>query len=210
MIALFVITFFVSFFASAQPGVTNLTVIRATLHQSRRAGFWTAVGGCLPELLYGGLIAFGSQWFAQAPEVQRVLRIVAVPALLLLGILALLRARRTQQVVLEETPAPSGACRSSFFRGLTVALLNPQLPLFWFFVLMYYGNYPWLRVTTAGQQLTFALGACLGAFSVLSLYSWLIDRRREQLIRHLQPQRFDLIMGYGLIGLALWRAVSLF
>ncbi len=207
MIPLFVTTFLLSFFASAQPGVTNLTVIRATLHQSRKAGFWTAVGGSLPELLYGGLIAFGSQWFAQAPEVQRILRIIAVPALLLLGILALLRARRAQQVVLENTP-DSDAGRSSFFRGLMVALLNPQLPLFWFFVLMYYSNYPWLRVTTTGQQLGFALGACLGAFSMLSLYSWFIHRRREQLIRHLQPQRFDLIMGCGLIGLALWRAAA--
>ena len=74
---------------------------------------------------------------------------------------------------------------------------------------MYYSNYPWLRITTTTQQLAFALGASLGAFTILNLYALFIHRRREKLSQYLQPQRFDLIMGCGLIGLALWRAVSL-
>lgn len=210
MISLFVVTFVVSFIASAQPGVTNLTVIRATLHQSRKSGFWTALGGCLPELLYATAIAYGSQWFLQSPEVQRVLRIVAVPALLLLGILALVRSRRAQQVAVEAVQPVTTTTRKSFFQGLTVAFLNPQLPLFWFFVLMYYSNYPWLHIDTLGEQLAFGLGAAAGAFTILNLYVLFIHRRREKLSQYLQPHRFDLIMGCGLIGLALWRAVALF
>lgn len=209
MIPLFVVTFIVSFVASAQPGVTNLTVVRATLHQSRKSGFWTALGGCLPEMLYAGAVAYGSQWFLQSPDVQRILRIVAVPALLLLGILALVRSRRAQQVAVEAVQPVSTTTQKSFFQGLTVALLNPQLPLFWFFVLMYYSNYPWLQITTLAEQVAFALGAALGAFTILNLYVLFIHRRREKLSQYLQPHRFDLIMGCGLIGLALWRAVSL-
>jgi threonine/homoserine/homoserine lactone efflux protein len=209
MISLFAITFLVSFVASAQPGVTNLTVIRATLHQSRKSGFWTSLGGCLPELLYAGAVAYGSQWFLQSPDVQRILRIVAVPALLLLGILALIRSRRAQQVAVETVKPVSTTTRKSFFQGLTVALLNPQLPLFWFFVLMYYSNYPWLQITTLAEQLVFALSAAGGAFTILNLYVLFIHRRREKLSQYLQPHRFDLIMGCGLIGLALWRAVAL-
>ncbi len=209
LLTLFGITFGISFAASAQPGPVNLSVIQATLHQSRRAGLWLALGGCIPELVYGGLVAFGSQWFDQVPGLQHTLRVVAVPALLLLGMLALWRAYRATPEVPKEVAGVPVAGRSSFLRGLLTAFLNPQLPLFWFFVLVYYSNYPWLRITTTAQQLTFAMGAALGAFTILNLYALFIHRRREKLSQYLQPQRFDLIMGCGLIGLGLWRAVSL-
>lgn len=208
LLTLFGITFGISFVASAQPGPVNLSVIQATLHQSRRAGFWLALGGCIPELLYGGLVAYGSQWFDQVPGLQHTLRVVAIPALLLLGALALWRAYRAVPAPKKVAGVPV-AGRPTFLRGLLTALLNPQLPLFWFFVLVYYSNYPWLRITSTAQQLVFAFAAATGAFTVLNLYVALIHRRREKLSQYLQPQRFDLIMGCGLIGLALWRAVSL-
>jgi len=209
LFTLFGITFAVSFIASAQPGPVNLSVIQATLHRSRRDGVLLALGGCLPELGYGSLVAFGSQWFGNVPGLQHTLRVVAVPALLLLGVLALWRAYRAQNQPPKEVAGLRVQRRSSLLRGLMIALFNPQLPLFWFFVLLYYSNYPWLRITTTAQQLTFGLGAALGAFMVLNLYALLIHRRREKLSQLLLPHRFDLIMGCGLIGLALWRAVSL-
>lgn len=209
LLTIFGITFAVSFAASAQPGPVNLSVIQATLHRSRRDGFLLALGGCIPELVYGSLVAFGSQWFEKVPGLQHTLRVVAVPALLLLGVLALWRAFRAQNKAPQEMAGVPVQRRSSFLRGLTIAFFNPQLPLFWFFVLLYYSNYPWLRITTTPQQLAFGLGAALGAFTVLNLYARFIHRRREKLSQLLKPQRFDLVMGCGLIGLALWRAVSL-
>lgn len=204
---IFVLTFLVSFVASAQPGIVNLSVIQATLRQGLLAGVWLAVGGCTPELVYGGLVAYGSQWFSQMPGLQHSLTLIAIPALLLLGVLALLRARCPKPVA-TESAGTHGMGKASFVRGLTLAFLNPQLPLFWFFVLMYYSNYPWLRVSGSMHQVAFAVGASLGALSVLLLYARLIHRRRETLSRYLQPQRFDLVMGCGLIGLALYRAAD--
>ncbi|MCY7350621.1 MAG: LysE family transporter [Cytophagaceae bacterium] len=207
VLPIFAITFLISFVASAQPGVINLSVIQTTLQRGLVAGFWLAAGGCVPELVYGGLVAYGSQWFSQMPGLQHTLKLIAIPALLLLGILALLRSRRPKSVLVTEADTQMIG-RTSFVRGLTLAFLNPQLPLFWFFVLVYFSNYPWLRVTTLGQQLAFGFGASLGAFSVLMLYARLVYHRREKLSRYLQPHRFDLVMGCSFIGLALWRVAA--
>ncbi len=201
---IFVLTFFISFAGSVHPGPVNVSVIQATLRRGLAAGLWLAVGGCVPEIIYGLLAVRGVRFFEEMPGVYRALQVAVVPVLALLGVFTL---RRRAAAPSEASPLP--ARRQAFWKGLTLSLLSPQLLPFWVLILVYYNEYPWLRVRTGLEQSAFVAGTSLGGFALLYAYARLAHRRRDAIARYLRPERFDLVMGWGFLGMAVWRGLSL-
>ncbi|MBC7891252.1 MAG: LysE family transporter [Sphingobacteriaceae bacterium] len=207
LLLIFSLTFLISFAGSVHPGPVNLSVVHATLRQGLSAGLRLAAGGCVPEIVYGLLAVQGVNLFERVPGLFNALRISIVPILLGLGVLTILRARRPT------APKPDSEAvarsRNSFGRGLVLSLLNPQLLPFWMVILVSYHGYPMLRVSTLAHQAAFVTGTSLGAFGILYVYAQLTHRHRTRIERYLHPARFDLVMGLGFVGMALWQGLRL-
>lgn len=204
---IFTLTFGISFLGSVHPGPVNLSVVQATLRRGYRTGLWLAAGGCVPEILYGLLAVQGVRLFERWPGLFEGLRIAVVPVLLGLGAWTIWRTY--QPHFSKPQPVADTGGHYSFGRGLVLSLLNPQLLAFWVVILVWYHGHPWLRVSTAAQQVAFVAGTSLGAFGILWVYAWLVRRHRARIDRYLHAERFDRAMGWGFVGLALWQAANL-
>lgn len=207
LLLIFSLTFLISFAGSVHPGPVNLSVVQATLRRGLSAGLWLATGGCVPEIVYGLLAVQGVNFFEQVPGLFNALRVAIIPVLLGLGVLTILRARRPSTSRPEPETGTGG--RDSFIRGLVLSLLNPQLLPFWMVILVSYHGYPMLRVSTLAQQAAFVMGTSVGAFGILYVYARLTHRHRTRIERYLHQERFDLVMGLGFVGMALWQGLRL-
>lgn len=208
-LAIFSLTFLISFLGSVHPGPVNLSVVQATVRRGYRTGLWLAAGGCVPEILYGLLAVQGVKLFERLPGLFGALRIAVVPVLLSLGVWTIVRSYRPGASTPKPEPEPGTGGHYSFGRGLILSLLNPQLLAFWVVILVWYHGHPWLRVGTVTQQVAFVAGTSLGAFGILWVYARLVHRYRTRIDRYLHAERFDRAMGWGFVGLALWQAANL-
>ncbi len=208
LLMIFSLTFLISFAGSVHPGPVNLSVVQATLRRGLSAGLWLAAGGCVPEIGYGLLAVQGVNFFEQVPGLFNALRVAIVPVLLGLGVLTIFRRTRRPSTSRLERETGTGG-RDSFSRGLVLSLLNPQLLPFWMVILVSYHGYPMLRVSTLAQQVAFVTGTSLGAFGILYVYARLTHRHRTRIERYLHPERFDVVMGLGFVGMALWQGLRL-
>lgn len=114
-----------SFIGSLQSGLVNTAVLADTLRHGKAPARQTALGGALPEILYAGLaflaadrVLAGTEQWGITPH-----RITAV-VLIGLGLYIALVMRPFH--IKEEASAHSG-----FRKGFLLALMNPQLVLFW-------------------------------------------------------------------------------
>ena len=203
----FSLTFVISFLGSVHPGPVNLSVVQATLRRGYRTGLWLAAGGCVPEILYGLLAVQGVRLFERWPGLFAGLKIAVVPVLLGLGLWTIWRTYHPDFG--EAKPKTSSDGQYSFGRGFVLSLLNPQLLAFWVVILVWYHGHPLLRVSSAARQVAFVAGTSLGAFGLLWVYARLADRNRARIDRYLHAERFDRVMGWGFVGLALWQAAQL-
>lgn len=197
MLALFFSVAFISFLGSLHPGAVNVAVVQVTLSQSRRAGIWLALGGSLPEVVYGFLAAYGLSRFGAAGGWFEFLPWLSIPVLLLAGLAVLFR--KTPPV-----PVEAGRrfqSRFPFWQGLTLAGINPQLLPFWSAVWLALGS-AMLPPESPASPWVFALGTAAGAFALLIGLVWLADRYRFRLLRSLRSRYLDRLTGLTFVGMA--------
>jgi threonine/homoserine/homoserine lactone efflux protein len=115
------------------PGPDTFVVLRAAVAQGPRAGRRAAAGSATGNLVWGsatvagvaGLLATSAMAFA-------VLKLAGAAYLVLLGVRALLAARRGDLLASENASAGSNRSGWTMFRsGLTSDLLNVKVGLFW-------------------------------------------------------------------------------
>lgn len=205
MIALFFSVASISFLGSLHPGAVNVAVVQVTLSQSRRAGIWLALGGSLPEVVYGFLAAYGLSRFGAAGGWVALLPWLSIPVLLLAGLAVLFR--RTPPVSVEA--GRRFQSRFPFWQGLTLAGINPQLLPFWSAVWIALGSILVLPRESPAIPWVFALGTATGAFALLLGLVWLADRYRLRLLRALHSRYLNRLTGLAFIGMALGQAIFL-
>ncbi|WP_338869744.1 LysE family transporter [Spirosoma sp. SC4-14] len=198
MITLFLLVSLISFIGSLHPGAVNIAVMQATIGQSRRAGFWLALGGSLPEIAYStiairslALVNPNTVWFS-------LLKILPIPVLLIAGLIAFRQKKRAVPIAQQPSAFP-------FWKGIVLSSANPQLLPFWSAVWLYlHGT---LLFTPIGplSQWVFSFGTATGAFVLLSGIVWLADRYRTGLLHYLNHSRLNRLTGAAFIGMALWQ-----
>jgi threonine/homoserine/homoserine lactone efflux protein len=207
MLVLFVVVSVISFLGSVHPGPVNLAVVQTTLSQNRRAGIWLALGGSLPEIAYSVLASSGLMLLPQQSSWTTWLPYLPIPVLLGAG----LAAFRQKPVLLGQSVTGG---HTPFWKGLTLASVNPQLLPFWSAVWLYLS-----QAMISGQMLipakqiasqwVFAGATAAGAFALLLSVAWLTDYQRERVIQYLSNSWINRLTGAGFIGMALWQAVQL-
>lgn len=204
MLALFFVVASISFLGSLHPGAVNVAVVQVTLSQSRRAGIWLALGGSLPEVVYGFLAAYGLSRFGAAGGWVDLLPWLSIPVLLLAGLVVFFR--KTPPVPVEA--GHQSPNRFPFWQGLTLAGINPQLLPFWSAVWLALGS-AMLPPESPASPWVFALGTAAGAFALLIGLVWLADRYRARLLRSLHSRYLNRLTGLTFVGMALGQTVLL-
>lgn len=203
MIFLFFIVSTISFLGSVHPGTVNLAVVQVTLSQSRRAGLWLALGGSLPEIAYSSLAAGGLMLLPEHATWTGWLPYLPIPVLLGAGI-----ASFRQKPVGVGQPVTIG--RAPFWKGVTLASVNPQLLPFWSGVWLYLSSRMLVATGSVASQWVFAGATAAGAFGLLVSVAWLADRQREQVISYLNGAWLNRLTGSLFIGMALWQIIRVF
>jgi threonine/homoserine/homoserine lactone efflux protein len=206
---IFLITFIISFLGSIHPGPLNLSVIQITLRKNISLGLLMALGGVIPEIIYGYLAVEGVMIFEKYPFVFEMMKWAVVPILLVMGYLALTKKKKNNDIndYVFEKIAPQKWQTVS--KGFFLSLFNPQLLPFWIVILINYQNYEYLKISKLSDKIWFVMGTSLGAFALNYLYAYIASVKREQIFRTINQNRFEQIIGWTFVGMGLLQVVKL-
>jgi len=123
---------FISFLGSLQLGPVNLFVINCALFESKRTAFFVAIGGCIPEFIYCALAVFANGYLLEYGGLITAIKIVFIALLIAIGITLYFKKQSTVIQKYESSAAKPSI--KYIFKGFSLAILNPQLLLFWIFV----------------------------------------------------------------------------
>jgi threonine/homoserine/homoserine lactone efflux protein len=202
---IFITTFLISFIGSIHPGPLNLSVIQTTLQKSLSAALLMALGGVIPEIIYGYLAVEGVMIFEKYPIVFKVMQWAVVPILLFLGIQQIIASRQTKKEINSADLVPS----MGVSKGFTLSLFNPQLLPYWIVILVNYQNYESLRISDLSDKILFVLGTSTGAFTLNYVYAYIAHTQREKIFKYLNQNRFEQIIGWTFVGMGLLQIVKL-
>lgn len=189
-----------SFLGSLQLGIVNISVMDTTLRKGKKAAFWLALGGSLPEILYCFLACtIGSLLFESTLAIN-VFKILVGIVLLFLAF----RLWHTKNTFLFPTkPDKLFKPWQNFLKGFSLALLNPQLLPFWLLVHISFNNYDFLILRSYFDYTSFILGAGLGSFVLLVSFILLVNTFRKSLQEFISPTRYQKILAIIFVFIAL-------
>lgn len=194
-LAILLLTTCISFIGSIHPGPVNLAVVQATLSRSFKVGVWVAISGTLPEIIYT-IAALKSQIFLIKNQLFfEILELSVIPFFLIIGIRSFYCASKSS-IEIKTSNRPK-----EVFSGFISGMLNPQLLPFWIVVLVYLNSFFSLQSFSA--QLSFVLGAALGAFLILLIFAWLANRFQIKLLGLLNKYPIDKAIGLFFISMSL-------
>jgi threonine/homoserine/homoserine lactone efflux protein len=202
---IFLLTFFISFVGSIHPGPLNLSVIQVTLKKGLGIGLLVALGGVIPEIIYGYLAVEGVMIFEQYPTVFTIMQWAVVPILLVLGYLQI-NSSKTNKTEIQNTESNH---INSVGKGFFLSLFNPQLLPYWIVILVNYQNYELLKINTLTDKLFFVLGTSTGAFALNYIYAYIAYKQREKIFKYLNQNRFEQIIGWTFIVMGLLQGIKL-
>ncbi len=205
---IFLITFFISFVGSIHPGPLNLSVIQTTLQKGIYPALLLALGGVIPEIIYGYLAVEGVMIFEKNPIVFNVMQWAVVPILLFLGIQQIIASRKPKQVVKLPMEASSKITQAAL-KGFLLSITNPQLLPYWIVILINYQNYNFLRIAELLDKLYFVLGTSVGAFALNYLYAHIAHRQKERIFKHINESLFEQIIGWTFVVMGLLQLIKL-
>jgi threonine/homoserine/homoserine lactone efflux protein len=207
---IFLITFLISFIGSIHPGPLNLSVIQTTLQKSLPAALLMALGGVIPEIIYGYLAVEGVMIFEKYPIVFKVMQWAVVPILLFLGIQQIIASRQTKkEIISSQNITRRTSTQGASTRGFFLSLFNPQLLPYWIVILVNYQNYESLRISDLSDKILFVLGTSTGAFALNYVYAYIAHTQREKIFKYLNQNRFEQIIGWTFVGMGLLQVVKL-
>ena len=206
---IFIITFIISFLGSIHPGPLNLSVIQITLRKNMVLGLLMALGGIIPEIIYGYLAVEGVMIFEQYPLIFQIMKWTVAPILLIMGYLELTRKKKNKTIndyAFEEITSEKWQTIS---KGFFLSFFNPQLLPFWVVILVNYQNYNLLKINGLSDKIWFVLGTSTGAFALNYVYARIASVKREQIFGLLNQNRFEQIIGWTFVGMGVLQIIKL-
>ena len=206
---IFIITFIISFLGSIHPGPLNLSVIQITLRKNMVLGLLMALGGIIPEIIYGYLAVEGVMIFEQYPLIFQIMKWTVAPILLIMGYLELTRKKKNKTIndyAFEEITSEKWQTIS---KGFFLSFFNPQLLPFWVVILVNYQNYNSLKINGLSDKIWFVLGTSTGAFALNYVYARIASVKREQIFGLLNQNCFEQIIGWTFVGMGVLQIIKL-
>ncbi len=206
---IFLITFTISLLGSIHPGPLNLSVIQITVRKNLALGLLMALGGIIPEIIYGYLAVEGVMIFEKYPLIFQIMKWAVVPILLIMGYLELTQKKKNNDIndyAFEEISLEKWQTIS---KGFFLSLFNPQLLPFWIVILVHYQNYEYLKISELSDKIWFVLGTSSGAFALNYVYARMASVKREQVFKTFNQNRFEQIIGWTFISMGFIQVLKL-
>ena len=186
---------------SVTPGAATALVIRSALRGGMRDAVLTIAGNSVGVLVWALLSAIGVAAVVAASQVAfDALKLAGAVVLVVLGVQALLRARRGD----ESAAPPPRSDRAAFRDAVLTSLANPKLSVFFVALFPQFvpDGAPVLPLTLAMGLLVVAID-----FAWYSLLALLV-RRAQRAMRGVVARRLEQLTGTVLIGLGVRLALA--
>lgn len=200
-LTIFTLTTIISFIGSVQPGPVNLTVVETTLSRNFKMGVWVAISGTLPEIFYSVIALKSHVILSKNPTILEILKLGIIPFFLIIGIHRLYLSAKPNKNFNQTTPP------KEIFGVYINGILNPQLLPFWLLVLGYLNTF--LNFNSFYSQISFVLGAALGAFLILLIFAYLAQRFQIKLYSLFLRYSIEKIIGLFFISMAFFQILKL-
>lgn len=197
----FILSSAISFIGSLQPGPVNLAVLTSSVQLKYKNAFFIALGGSWPEFMFS-FIAFKLAAF-----------VVALPIFITYFKIAIIAVFIILAVYLWFSKANISASvsnKNGFVFGSLLAILNPQLILFWVAAIAYIQTNQVLNLFHNNYILVlFCLGAMFGAlvFHILLIY---LSKRWFGNMATVFLKYADKIMASIFVFLAIFQTIKIF
>jgi len=191
--------------AAMSPGPDFVIVLRSAAVSGRRAGMACAAGIAAGVFGWAAVTAFGAAGLLAASAVAfTVVKLVGAAYLVLLGVRALLAARRGDYEPPDTSGAATRGAAAAFRQGLLTNLLNPKVAVFFIALLPQF-------LPTSASPLDHVLLAAVAAAASLVWFTVLanvVSAMRRFLVTGRARRAIDAVMGTLLVGLGLRIAVQ--
>ncbi|KYP15487.1 LysE family transporter [Flavihumibacter sp. CACIAM 22H1] len=192
----FILSFFCSVAGSLTPGTINLSVLQAGLEGAASKGRRMALAAGLVEYFYAGLAIYFEALINRQIGLFSWFKLLAAIVLLVLGLAALLPAKKAEKTAVVKT--------GGFRKGLVLGFLNPLAMPFWIGIIAYLKSMGWIHLDTWIEVQFFLIGVSLGVISLLLVVANTAERIQRK--AWLQSDRLRLFPSWlmvllGLIGI---------
>lgn len=188
ILLIFTFSCLVSFIGSLQLGPVNLFVINSALNDGKKAAYYIAVGGCLPEFIYCTLAVFANGYFLNYVWLIITFKIAFIVILLIAGFI--LYFKKQTSIAIKNEINRTQKSIQHIFKGFYLAALNPQLLPFWVFVQVYFNSTKFLEIQSNLQKFSYILGAGVGAFILLALLVQIVSKYKQIFLRYLNNKYY--------------------
>lgn len=210
-VLVFLATSIISFIGSVQLGPVNLSVIRHTLERDFKTGIRAAFGGCIPEIIYSSLAVWGVAFMEKHQSFFKTFELIVIPVFLGLGIYNFLKKDQDNSTKNDNidsgTFSPSN---SSFLKGFSLGMLNPQLFIFWFTSLVYINSFKFLEINNTVSKISFVAGTAAGAFILLFTVAAITHQKKAFITKSLSKYNINRIVGIIFMILAAVQAYNFY
>lgn len=183
--------------AAMSPGPDFFIVTRSSALSGRRAGMACAAGIAGGVFLWSVVSALGVAGLLAASALAfTIVKLVGAGYLMLLGVRALLAARRGGYETTSDLPTGGPSALAAFRQGLLTNLLNPKVAVFFLALL------PQFVPAAPTVTDTISLGAIAAAVSLIwfSVLANVVDALRGLLARSTVRRTLDTVMGTLLVA----------
>ncbi|WP_280442871.1 LysE family translocator [Nocardia brasiliensis] len=191
--------------AAMSPGPDFVIVTRSSVLSGRRAGMACAAGIAAGVFGWSVVSALGVAGLLAASAVAfTVVKLIGAAYLMVLGVRALLAARRGGYDVTAEALANRPGTAAAFRQGLLTNLLNPKVAVFFIALLPQFLP----AEPTAADSISLGVIAALVSLTWFTVLANVVDALRGVLARQSVRRAIDTVMGTLLVVFGLRIAVQ--
>ena len=208
ILLIFVASSFISFIGSLQLGPVNLYVINTVLYQNKKAAFFVAIGGCIPEFIYCGLAVYANHFIQESITINYSFKIAFILILITISVLFFFK-KKSAKISLNSDDTNYQSNIKSVLKGFSLAAFNPQLLPFWIFILIYFNSVSFLSIITDVQRFSFILGAGVGAFVLLITLTALVHKYKTSILKYMNTTYYYKVLSILFLLIAIQQLISL-
>ncbi|MGQ0827358.1 MAG: hypothetical protein ACT4ON_03070 [Bacteroidota bacterium] len=181
--------------------------MNAVLYNDKKTAFFIAVGGTFPEFIYCALAVYANSFLQSSDIVQLVLKIVFIIVLITTGFVFWFK--KNIPVNFDISLNPTANTIKYVRKGFLLAAFNPQLLPFWVFTQVYFNSIKFLQIKSGIHQISFILGSGLGAFMLLTILIFIINRYKTEILNYYNNNYYSKTLSMLFLAIAIHQMVLL-